>query len=223
MSHSSFLKPVFPDQTQLVIFDMDGLLIDSEPYWKIAEKTVFGELGLNLTDALLREVMGFRLNEVVAHWYAYQPWPNPDFEQTERAILDVVKTLIKQHAHAMPGVYEILEYCQQKGYKIALASSSAMELIDVVVDKLSIRHFFDLVWSAQYEAYGKPHPAIFLSVAQKLNVEPNHCVVIEDALNGVIAAKAARMYCIAVPEEVSLNNPRYSLADVITASLTDLI
>lgn len=213
---------IFPGQTQLVIFDMDGLLIDSEPYWKIAEKEVFGKLGLNLTDDLLRQVMGFRLSEVVQYWYHYQPWPEPNFEQTERDVLDCVKQLIQQHADAMPGVYEVLTHCKQNNFKMALASSSAMELIEVVIDKLNIRHFFDMVWSAQYEKYGKPHPAIFLSVSRKLQVEPKHCVVFEDAINGVIAAKAARMYCIAIPEEVSYNDPRFAIADVKTQSLLNI-
>ncbi len=214
-----FLIPV---QTQLVIFDMDGLLVNSEPFWKIAEKEVFGKLGLNLTDDLLRQVMGFRLSEVVKHWYHYQPWPNPNFEQTERDVLDCVKQLIHQQADAMPGVYEVLTQCKNKNYKIALASSSAMELIDVVIDKLNIRHYFDVVWSAQYEEYGKPNPAIFLSVAKQLNTEPKHCVVLEDAINGVIAAKAARMYCIAIPEEVSYNDPRFAIADIKTQSLLNI-
>lgn len=214
---------LIPEQTQLVIFDMDGLLIDSEPYWKIAEKEVFGKLGLNLTDVLLRQVMGFRLSEVVKHWYHYQPWPNPNFEQTERDILNCVKQLIQQHANAIPGVYEVLTHCKNKNYKISLASSSAMELIDVVIDKLNIRHYFDVVWSAQYEEYGKPHPAIFLSVAKQLSIEPKHCVVFEDAINGVIAAKASRMYCIAIPEEVSYNDPRFAIADVKVRSLHDTL
>lgn len=214
---------LIPEQTQLVIFDMDGLLIDSEPYWKIAEKEVFGKLGLNLTDDLLRQVMGFRLSEVVKHWYHYQPWPNPNFEQTERDVLNCVKQLIQQHANAMSGVYEVLTHCKNKNYKIALASSSAMELIDVVIDKLNIRHYFDVVWSAQYEEYGKPHPAIFLSVAKQLNIEPKHCVVFEDAINGVIAAKSSRMYCIAIPEEVSYNDPRFAIADVKTQSLLNIL
>jgi sugar-phosphatase len=214
---------LIPGQTQLVIFDMDGLLVDSEPFWKIAEKEVFGKLGLNLTDDLLRQVMGFRLSEVVQHWYHYQPWPNPNFEQTEKDVLDCVKQLIQQHADAMPGVYEVLTHCKSKNYKIALASSSAMELIDVVINKLNIRDYFDLVWSAQYEEYGKPHPAIFLSVAKQLNIEPKHCVVFEDAINGVIAAKASRMYCIAIPEEVSYNDPRFAISDVKTQSLLNML
>lgn len=207
---------------ELVIFDMDGLLIDSEPYWKIAEKKVFGQLGLDLTDELLRQVMGYRLSEVVVHWYTYKPWPNPNFAQVEADVLASVKELIISEAQAMPGVYKILEHCKQQGYKIALASSSAMELINVVVDKLNIRNYFDVIWSAQYEEYGKPHPAIFLSVAKKLNVEPNKCLVFEDAINGVIAAKAAKMKCIAIPEHAAFNDPRFAIADEKINSLTQV-
>ncbi len=213
----------FKPNTQLVIFDMDGLLIDSEPFWKMAEKEVFGKLGVHLTDDLLRQVMGFRLSEVVTYWYNYKPWPNPNFIQTETDVLACVKQLILQHANALPGLFEVLEYCKQHQYKIALASSSAMELIDVVVDKLNIRHYFDVIWSAQYEAYGKPHPGIFLSVAKQLEINPTNCLVFEDAINGVIAAKAARMQCIAVPEEISFNDPRFAIADGKVPSLLNVI
>lgn len=206
---------------QLFIFDMDGLLIDSEPYWKLAEKEVFGKLGLQLHDEQLRQVMGFRLNEVVKHWYNYQPWENPDFAKTESDILTCVKQHIITNAEAMPGVYDVLNLLKSQGHLIALASSSAMELIDVVVDKLAIRGYFDLLWSAQYETYGKPHPAIFLSVAKQLGVESTNCLVFEDAINGVIAAKAARMHCIAIPEEASFNDMRFAIADVKLNSLLE--
>lgn len=211
-----------PAHCELVIFDMDGLLIDSEPYWKIAEKKVFGKLGLELTDDLLRQVMGYRLSEVVVHWYNYQPWPNPNFAQVEVDVLACVKELILNQAQAMPGVYELLNHCKKQGYKIALASSSAMELIEVVVDKLNIRNYFDVIWSAQYEEYGKPHPAIFLSVAKQLNVAPTNCLVFEDAINGVIAAKAAKMKCIAIPEHATFNDPRFAIADAKLSSLTEV-
>lgn len=206
----------------LVIFDMDGLLIDSEPYWKIAEKKVFGKHGLELTDELLRQVMGFRLNEVVKHWYDYQPWENPDLIQTELEVLQTVKDLIVDYAGAMPGVYELIQHLKNKGYKIALASSSSMILIEAVVDKLEIRSYFDLLWSAQYEEYGKPHPAIFISVARQLNVPVQKCLVFEDAINGVIAAKAAKMKCVAVPEEATFNDPRFIIADLKIATLEAL-
>lgn len=205
-----------------VIFDMDGLLINSEPYWKQAEKKIFGELGLNLDDDMLRQVMGFRLSEVVKHWYELQPWPQPDFKKTEEDILNDVTERILLHAEAMPGVYEVLEECRLAGYKMAIASSSAMRLIEAVVNKLNIRNYFYVTWSAEYEPYGKPHPGIFLSTAKLLGVMPEQCVVLEDAINGVLAAKAAKMPCIAVPEEATYDDPRFAIADKKIKSLIQL-
>jgi len=202
---------------------MDGLLIDSEPFWKIAEKKVFGELGLNLSDDLLRQVMGFRLSEVVIHWYQYQPWPNPDFKKTENDVLEYVKKIILENAKPMPGVYEVLEKLKSENYKMAVASSSAMSLIEAVVDKLDIRNYFDVLWSAEFEHFGKPHPGIFITTAQKLNVESKDCMVFEDSINGVISAKAARMKCIAVPEEATFNDKRFAIADVKLKSLLEYI
>ncbi len=215
------LKDIFA-QTEAVIFDMDGLLIDSEPYWKMAEKEVFGKLGVHLTDDLLRQVMGFRLSEVVQYWYKYQPWENPDFGKTEKDVLACVKELILNHAEAMPGVYDILEFCKKQNYKIGLASSSAMSLIEVVVQKLQIQSYFDVIWSAEYEPFGKPHPGIFITTANKLMVEAKHCLVFEDSVNGVIAAKAARMHCIAVPEQVSINDPRFTITDLLIPTLKNV-
>ena len=200
---------------------MDGLLIDSEPCWKIAEKKVFGALGLNLTDDLLRQVMGFRLSEVVQHWYHYQPWPDPDFIKTEKEVLACVKDIIKQDAEAMEGVYHILENFKSRGYQIALASSSSLSLIEVVIDKLNIRQYFDVLWSAEFEPFGKPHPGIFISAATRLGIEPKQCIVFEDSVNGVIAAKSARMKCIAVPELATYNDPRFAIADLKLRSLLE--
>jgi HAD superfamily hydrolase (TIGR01509 family) len=196
-----------------IIFDMDGLLVDSEPYWKIAEKLCFGKLGLTLTDELLRQVMGFRLNEVVEHWYNYQPWGEKNFEAVEADVLETVKQLIADNANALPGVVDTLKLCKANGYKIALASSSAMSLINVVVDKLNILQYFDLLVSAENEPYGKPHPSVFLTTANQLNVLPTECLVFEDSVNGMVAAKAARMKCIVVPEAEKQNEPYWHLAN----------
>lgn len=196
-----------------LLFDMDGLLVDSEPFWKIAEKEVFGALGLNLNDELLRQVMGFRLSEVVQHWYHYQAWPNPNFTQTENDILDCMESYMRNEVIALPGVIDSLNYVKKQNYACALASSSSMRLINAVVDKLNIRDYFDLLYSAEFEPYGKPHPGIFITAAKKLGSDPKHCLVIEDSVNGVIAAKAARMLCVAVPEEGKQNDPKFSIAD----------
>jgi HAD superfamily hydrolase (TIGR01509 family) len=204
-----------------IIFDMDGLLVDSEPYWKIAEKICFGKLGLNLNDEMLRQVMGFRLNEVVEHWYNYHPWGEKNFEAVEADVLETVKQLIIENADALPGVIQTLELCKTNGYKIALASSSAMSLINVVVDKLNIRHYFDLLVSAEFEPYGKPHPSVFITTAHQLNVLPTECLVFEDSVNGMIAAKAARMKCIVVPEAQKQQEPYWQLANQKLTSLEE--
>lgn len=206
-----------------VIFDMDGLIIDSEPYWKIAEKTIFGKYGLHLTDDLLRQVMGFRLSEVVAYWYQYQPWPQPNFKQTEEEILTLVQSLILKHAEALPGIIDLFHLLKKHNYKIAIASSSNMSLIEAVVQKLNLGNVIDLLWSAQYEDYGKPHPAIFINTAHKLGLKLEDCLVLEDSINGVIAAKAARMKCIAIPETATFNDPRFAIADTKVKSATELL
>lgn len=204
-----------------IIFDMDGLLVDSEPYWKIAEKICFGKLGLQLDDELLRQVMGFRLSEVVEHWYNYQAWGEKNFEAVEADVLSTVKQLIQENANTLPGVIQTLELCKTNGFKIALASSSAMSLIDVVVDKLNIRHYFDLLVSAEFEPYGKPHPSVFLTTAKQLNVLPTECLVFEDSVNGMIAAKAARMQCIVVPEAEKQHEAYWKLANHQLSSLAN--
>jgi len=203
------------------LFDMDGLLVDSEPFWKRAEKEVFGALGLDLNDELLRQVMGFRLTEVVEHWYQYQPWSNANLQKTERDILDCMEAFMQQEASALPGVIESLEFIKAKNYSCALASSSSSRLINTVVDKLGIRDYFDLLQSAEYEPYGKPHPSIFLTAAQKLGTQPKYCMVLEDSVNGVIAAKAAKMACVAVPEYEKWEDPRFSIADYKLKSLRE--
>lgn len=206
-----------------ILFDMDGLLVDSEPLWKRAEKEVFGNLGLKLTDELLRQVMGFRLNEVVAHWYAFQNWPEPNFAKTEEDIITCMIAMLHEEAVALPGVIESLAFCREKGYKIALASSSSMRLIEVVVNKLNIKKSFDLLYSAESEPFGKPHPGIFISAAKRLGSAQSECLVVEDSINGVIAAKAAKMKCIAVPEPEKQNDPRFAIADYQLASMEAFI
>lgn len=205
------------------LFDMDGLLVDSEPLWKRAEKLVFGQLGLNLDDDLLRQVMGFRLPEVIEHWYRYQNWPNPDFQKTEREIIETMKLLIENEAVAMKGVYEVLEFLKSKGNKIALASSSSMELIETVVKKLNLSAYFDQLHSAEKEKFGKPHPGIFITAAESMNAKAHECLVFEDSKNGVIAAKAARMACIAVPETLHFNENWWSIADAKISSLDEYL
>ncbi len=204
-----------------VIFDMDGVLIDSEPLWKIAEIKGFGKVGLDLTQTDCEETVGLRIDEVVKMWYNKVKWEGASCETVTIDIVTILIEEIKANGKALPGVISSLEKCKAAGLKIGLATSSYHIIIEAVLDKLDIRHYFDVVHSAEYEKLGKPHPAVFLTAAEKLNVDPMECLVIEDSLNGVIAAKAARMKVIAVPENSHAHNEKLIVADQIINSLND--
>lgn len=202
-----------------VIFDMDGVLIDSEPLWKIAEIEGFGKVGLDLTHTDCEETVGLRIDEVVKMWHTKVGWTNKSLKEVEEDIVDTLIREIKAQGKALEGVYESLEKIKQADLKIGLATSSANRILKVVLEELQIDQFFDAVHSAEDELLGKPHPAVFLTAAQKLSVPALDCLVIEDSLNGVIAAKSARMKVVAVPEKTHNYDERLNLADRILPSL----
>ena len=123
--------------------------------------------------------------------------------------------LIKENGEPLPGVLETTAYLQNHGIKIGLATSSYTVLIDAVLETLGIRDRFDQVHSAENEDYGKPHPAVYLSTAKQLNVDPKRCLVIEDSLNGVISGKAAKMKVVCIPEKTHHPEPKLSVADYL--------
>lgn len=208
---------------EAVIYDMDGVLTDSEPIWKIAMEEVFRSVGCTLTREDFQKTVGLRIDEVVHYWYSIAPWPDASPETVEKMIIQRMVELLTERATPLPGVIESLQFFQEKGLKIGLATSSYDVLIQTILTTLSITHYFQTVHSAEYEMFGKPHPAVYLSAAQQLDVDPKKCLVIEDSLNGIIAAKAARMTVICVPEKTHIRDPRLILADAEFESLTDVV
>lgn len=202
-----------------VIFDMDGLLIDSEPLWREAEIEVFKLVNVILNDELCQRTTGLRIDQVVDYWYQRFPWQNMTREEVAARVVNRVIELIRLTGKPLPGVKEAISFFAQKEVKLALASSSAYSLIEVTLGKLSIRDRFQEIYSATEEEYGKPHPSVYITTAKKLQVLPEECLVIEDSLNGVLAAKAARMKCIAIPEDFTNYNQKLIIADVILESL----
>ena len=201
---------------------MDGLLLDSEPYWVEAELEVLGAVGVPLTAALARETTGMRLDEAVAHWYRRFPWKGPRQEEVLARLTRAAHRLILEHAVAKPGVRESLQLFADKGLRRALASSSPLVLIQGVVEKLGLVGQFELSVSADSEAFGKPHPAVYLTCAARLGLPPTECVALEDSVNGLVAAKAARMRVIAVPEAGHTQDARFCLADAVLGSLLEV-
>lgn len=202
--------------TDAVIFDMDGLLVDSEPLWVRAEIEVFGEVGLVLCEEDCAKTKGLRTDDVVGYWHARRPWQGASPGDVERRLVARVAELVRAEGRPLRGVARAVAAAREVTSSIALASSSPTPIIDAVLERLELASTFAVVQSAETEPYGKPHPGIFLTTARELGVAPTECVVLEDSLFGVVAAKAARARCIAVPEAPA---PGFAVADVTLASL----
>ena len=202
-----------------VLFDMDGLMVESEMLHYQAYKEVLAQFGITLTledyfiawgsdkDMCMRFVEKFHTpisaaelleqkNTLFRQVYIYKVTP-------QQGLLDLLRTLKESH------------------YLLAVCSSSQMHEIEIVLKAIGARQFFDQVISAESVENGKPAPDCYLLTAQKLAVEPADCLVLEDAPKGVAAAKAAEMKCFAIPS-TGLETADFSKADNIFKNLGEV-
>lgn len=207
---------------EAIIFDMDGLLVDTEPLWQQAEIAVFETVGIALTSDMCYETMGMRMDEVVRYWHDRFPWTGRSMAEVGDAVVDEVIRLVGERGKLMPGVAHALEWAGARHVPVALASSSPMRLIEAILAHFELKPVFQEIRSAETEPLGKPHPGVYLRTAQALGVAADRCIALEDSLNGLIAAKAARMRCIVVPEPRQYDDPRFAIADLKLKSLSEL-
>jgi sugar-phosphatase len=206
---------------EAIIFDMDGIIIDYEPLWKKAIINVMKQVGFNFTIDMCNRTKGMRVDEVIKYWKTEL---NADFDSNKlsKDIVEEVIYLIKKEGEAIEGLEKVLKKAKSNNLKIALASSSPSLIINVVLKKLNIIDYFDVIQSAEKEDFGKPHPGVFITTAKKLNVSPVKCLVIEDSLNGVIAGKSAKMKVVAMPEKEEKQLNKFVIADSIVNKLTEI-
>ena len=204
-----------------VIFDMDGVLIDSEPLWQEAEKLIFSQVGIQLTTNMCMETMGMRVDEVVKYRYEKQSWQGTSLEEIESEILDELETLITLKGEAMEGVGYILSFFQRKDIRLALASSSYMRIINTVIKKLNLEDSFEIIHSGEFEEKGKPDPAIYLSTLEKMDLIADEAFAIEDSYNGLLSANAANLKTVVMPEESVWHESKYNIADLKIKSLLE--
>lgn len=180
-----------------VIFDMDGVLVDSEPHHHAFESALFARLGITVSDAQRRGFVGLagdvfweRLREIGG---LHQSTPALlALDRTER----LAYFAALNHLEPISGVRPLLEELRSRGIPRAVASSSSPALISLMIDRLGLKTFFTHLVSGEQVARGKPRPDIFLHTAQLLDIPPAQCLVIEDSANGATAARAAGMYCL---------------------------
>jgi sugar-phosphatase len=204
-----------------VIFDMDGLIVDSEPWWRVAESNVFGKLSAAPDEAEFEAMMGRQIKEVILHWYGKKPWENFSLEKTKEEIIGEVERLVKENAALLPGVEKTIQFFTDKKLPVVVASSSPIKLITNLMNHFGLTEKFLFLHSAENELRGKPFPDVFLTAAKMLNVNAANCLVLEDSYNGLLAAKAAGMKCIVVPAKEHFAQERFDVADLKLNSLEE--
>ena len=204
------------NNTQAVIWDMDGVLVDTAPFHLKTWHETFREKGVTFTEEDFRRNFGQRADAIVRNTLGQalsQNEVDAIVEQKNRNFRQAVRHSIKP----LPGAVELIKLLNERGFRIALASSAPIENIHLLIEALGIYNLFQSVVSGREVPESKPSPQLFLLAARRLGVDPENCVVIEDAVAGVTAAKRAGMHCVAV---TSTNPPeRLQEADLIVDTL----
>lgn len=202
-----------------LIFDMDGVLVDSEPLHLMAYQQLLGSFGHRYTEDENRQFLG-RRDEDCCHELVSRLRLQITAERFGQQKEKILVRLIEERAMIRPGVMNVLHEADRIGIPLAVASSAKLATIHVVTEKLGIKRFFRTLTSGDEVKLGKPAPDVFLLAAERLETAPDRCLVIEDTVNGLTAARAAGMKCVVVPCEATRHQD-HSLADCVLSSLDE--
>lgn len=206
---------------QYVIFDMDGLLLDTERIYRDGWKFAAGKFGILHNPEFAKEVCGTSGDGMVAVVRKYYPQVDVDaFIQTCRTY---VRETVSKFVPEKQGMREIIDYFKKKGVKMAVASSSELAIIQGNLQKVGVLDKFDVIISGRQVTHGKPAPDIFLEAARQLGCEPRECYVFEDGRNGIKAGAAAGCDTIMIPDLTEPDEELRSLCVGIYPSLLDAI
>jgi HAD superfamily hydrolase (TIGR01509 family) len=206
---------------QAVIFDLDGLIVDSEPLHLRAMNQALAPVGITLTEADWVPRVGYKSIETIRLLHAQHHFDR-DPEEIERDKVRAYHHLIREAGalKLMPGVHEAIRACQQARLALALASSAVRADITIILSAFALDALFEVVIAGDEVPQGKPDPAIFLKAAEGLAVDPAACLVLEDSATGIVAAKAAGMVSVAIPSRFT-RQQHFDGAQVILDTLFD--
>jgi HAD superfamily hydrolase (TIGR01509 family) len=182
---------------EAVIFDLDGVLLDSEQLWDEAREQLARERGGRWHENAQRDMMGMSSPEWSRYMHDVIGLPEPP-EEISREVVERLAKLYGEHLPVVPGAREAVERLAAR-WPLGLASSSNRELIDLALELLGVQHLFQATVSSEEVPRGKPAPDVYLEAARRLGVEPTRAAAIEDSENGILAAEAAGMRVIAIP------------------------
>ncbi|HKP53195.1 MAG TPA: HAD-IA family hydrolase [Chloroflexia bacterium] len=207
--------------TRAVIFDMDGVIVDSELHWKSLEGFFLQSLVQGWDAEAQSKIIGISVHDLYK-MLVEQYGLAKSKDEFLALYYDMAREIYEQRASLLPGFLDLLRALREAGVPLALASSSPMSWIDMVLDRFGLREEFRVAVSAdELEGPGKPSPAIYLLTARKLGVPPERCVVIEDSTHGVLSAKRAGMYCIGFQNGFN-DEQDLSVADVLVQGFPTL-
>ena len=206
---------------EAVIFDLDGVLLDSEQVWDDAREQLAKERGGRWHEHAQRDMMGMSSLEWSRYMHDVVGLPEPP-EEISREVVERMAKLYREHLPVVPGAPEAVDRLAAR-WPLGLASSSNRELIDLALELLGVKHLFKATVSSEEAARGKPAPDVYLEAARRLGIEPTHAAAIEDSENGIRAAKAAGMRVIAIPNQhFPPAEDALTQADVLLRSLDEL-
>lgn len=204
-----------------VIFDMDGVLVDSEPLINAAAIAMFKEKGLEVQPDDFLPFVGAGEDRYIGGVADHYDFPL-DVTEAKRRTYEIYLDLVPSRLNAFPGVFEFVHACRAAGLFIAVASSADAIKVYANLEKIKLpAEFWDAVITGENVVNKKPAPDIFLTAAEKLGVHASECAVVEDAVNGVQAAKAAGMRCVAVA--TTFPRERLKDADVVKENIADIV
>jgi HAD superfamily hydrolase (TIGR01509 family) len=201
-----------------VVFDMDGLMIDTEGMYFEAEREMARMYGRVVKDETLWKMMGRKPLESM-QIYVQDLNLNVKPEDVLKLRDDITLKKLNQEVVPMPGLYEILNSLKGK-IKLAIATGSPDKFLKIVIDKLRLEDYFDVMQASDSIINGKPEPEIYLKTIDKLGCFPEDCIVLEDSSNGALAGKRAGCYTIAIPSEYT-NMQDFSFVDYAASNLSD--
>jgi len=205
-----------------VIFDMDGVIVDSEKYFPILEKEWFSSLVGIWTEEDEKNITGRSASDIfdiLTKQYNLKIAQNLFLKQYD----EIAKEVYEKKCSIFPNFMNVVDELRKKNFKIALVSSSPYSWIEMMLKRFRIREKFDAIISAdEIDGKGKPSPEIYLYSAKILNLNPDECVVIEDSKNGIISAKNANMRCIGFRNGINQRQD-LSKADVIISDLSEIL
>jgi len=206
---------------EAVIFDLDGVLLDSEQVWDEAREQLAKERGGRWHENAQRDMMGMSSLEWSRYMHDVIGLPEPP-EEISREVVERMAKLYREHLPVVPGAREAVERLAAR-WPLGLASSSNRELIDLALELLGVKHRFKATVSSEEVTRGKPAPDVYLEAARRLGVDPTHAAAIEDSENGIRAAKASGMRVIAIPNQhFPPADDALTQADVLLRSLEEL-